>query len=203
MAMAVDGDYASVQEAIQIAQQEVKQWADDCRSNPKMAGCGSGGGFTGAIGDLYELSGTKAVINDCFGNFRAGRCVVAGAMVTPGGKGLRAGKLAIRLAKSKKAAKGGRTVIGKLDDLEELGPGEHTLLKHLPDQGSPKANWRQNASVLRREMGKGQPIRDASVDPRTGALVEYPGSFLNAERALLRDRGWTYDPKSRLWSPRR
>jgi hypothetical protein len=104
MAMAVDGDWATKSEAIQIAQQEIKQWADDCESNPKMAGCGSGGGFTGAIADLYGPSGLKAVVNDCFGNFRVGHCVVAGAMVAPVGKGIRGGKLAIRLVKGKKSA---------------------------------------------------------------------------------------------------
>ncbi len=95
----------------------------------------------------------------------------------------------------------GPTVIGKMKDIQNLGPGENTLLKHLqPDLGSPRANWARNSGVLRREMGKGRPIRDASVDA-TGKLVDYPGSFLNAERNLLRDRGWTYDPAKTLWSP--
>jgi RHS repeat-associated protein len=95
----------------------------------------------------------------------------------------------------------GRTVIGKTKDLQRLRPGDNSLLRHLPDQGSPKANWKQNASVLRREMRKGRPIRDASVDPVTGDLLEYPGSFLDAERRLLRNGGWTYDPHTRLWRP--
>jgi len=87
-----------------------------------------------------------------------------------------------------------------LKDLKKLRPGENTLLKHLPNRGSPKANWKQNAGVLRREMGKGKPIRDAGVDAK-GQLIDHPGSFLNAERNLLRSKGWTYDPKTTLWSP--
>jgi hypothetical protein len=95
----------------------------------------------------------------------------------------------------------GPTVIGKVKDLKNLRAGENTLLKHLPDRGGPKANWKQNAGVLRQERRKGRPIRDASVDPKTGELIDYPGSFLNAERNLLRQRGWTYDPGTTLWSP--
>jgi hypothetical protein len=94
-------------------------------------------------------------------------------------------------------------VIGKVADLEapgKIGPGEHTLLPRLPDRGNPKANWTQNSGVLRAEMSRGLPIRDASVDPATGALINNTG-FLRAERYLLSDRGWTYDPKSTLWNP--
>lgn len=101
-----------------------------------------------------------------------------------------------------------RTVIGKWDpatnDIKGIQPGENSLLKHLPDQGSPKLNWRQNSKVLRTEMNKGLPLRDAHVDS-AGRLL--PGSpdgvskFIDAERNLLRNRGWTYDPKTTLWSP--
>jgi len=60
------------------------------------------------------------------------------------------------------------TVIGKVKDLapENLRDGESSLLDRLPDQGNPQANWQQNSGVLRQEMGKGLPIRDASVDSR-------------------------------------
>ena len=93
-----------------------------------------------------------------------------------------------------------RTVIGKIKDLDNLAPGENTLLKHLPDQGTPRANWRQNSSVLRQEIRKGNPIRDASLNP-DGSLKNFPGSFLEAERNLLRNQGWTFDPSTGLWSP--
>lgn len=49
-------------------------------------------------------------------------------------------------------------------------------------------------------MGRGLPIRDATVDPETGELINNTG-FLRAERYTLRDRGWTYDPKLTLWLP--
>ena len=85
------------------------------------------------------------------------------------------------------------TVIGRFNkvsgEIDGIRAGENSLLKHLPNQGSPKANWAQNSGVLRQEMNKGFPIRDTAVNPRTGELVDYPGSFLNAERNLLRDRG--------------
>jgi RHS repeat-associated protein len=99
-------------------------------------------------------------------------------------------------------AKGGGTVIGKLDDIApgKLAPGETTLLKHMEgDLRSPQANWERNASVLRTEVRKGHPIRDASVDPNTGERIENTG-FLRGERNLLDNQGWTYDPKTTLWT---
>ena len=98
-------------------------------------------------------------------------------------------------------AKQERLVIGRVDDLAELGEGERVLLDAWPDQGSSKGNWKKNSGALRREMGRGQPIRDASVDPLTGKLIEHPGRFIELERELLRSRGWKYDRFSRLWKP--
>jgi RHS repeat-associated protein len=51
---------------------------------------------------------------------------------------------------------------------------------HLPNKGSPKANWKENAGRLREEMGKGEPIYDSYLNPVTGAQVP-TGGFLNAE----------------------
>jgi hypothetical protein len=102
--------------------------------------------------------------------------------------------------KDKAEAPSNKAVIGKLDDLGNLRPGESTLLKHLPDQGSPRLNWGQNSRVLRTEMGKGLPIRDASVNPATGALERNTG-FLRAERELLLNRGWRYNPATQMWHP--
>lgn len=87
-----------------------------------------------------------------------------------------------------------KTVIGRVKDLQKLGPGERHLLDRLPDLGNPKANWKQNSGVLRQEMNRGRPIRDASPGD-TG------GQFLNAERNLLQDRGWTYDSNTSHWNP--
>ncbi len=92
----------------------------------------------------------------------------------------------------------GGLAIGKMGDLnapDALNPGEYTLPgKGMPNKGSPKANWEQNASMLRFEMSKGKPIRDVSAGK--------PGSesgFLRAERNLLRDRGWTQ--RGDYWYP--
>lgn len=93
-------------------------------------------------------------------------------------------------------------VIGKVDDLGlyPLRPGERTLLNQLPNQGSPRLNYLQNDRVLRTEMGRGVPIRDVSVDPVTGALRNNTG-FLRAERNILTNHGWMFDPKSGDWYP--
>jgi RHS repeat-associated protein len=96
---------------------------------------------------------------------------------------------------SRALSPGTRTVIGRVKDLQRLPVGEQSLLDRLtPNLGSPKANWKRNAGVLRDEMRKGRPIRDAS--PNDGK-----GQFLNAERALLRDRGWRFDETTDLWMP--
>lgn len=96
---------------------------------------------------------------------------------------------------------GGTLVIGKMDDLARgVAAGERALVPRLtPDLGSPKANWKRNAGLLREEMKKGMPIRDASTNAK-GELINDTG-FLRAERNQLRDRGWTYDQRSRTWNP--
>ena len=97
-----------------------------------------------------------------------------------------------------------RVVIGKVADLkpENLMAGERTLLDQLPNLGSEDANWSQNERVLLQEMKSGNPIREATVDPNTGALSNSTG-FLARERAVLIREGWNYDPTTHLWSPGR
>lgn len=86
------------------------------------------------------------------------------------------------------------TVIGRVKDLKRLKANEQSLLKKLPDKGSPKANWKQNSGVLRQEMAKGRPIKDKSPGDKAG-------KFLNAERNLLRNHGWRFDAKTNFWLP--
>ena len=70
---------------------------------------------------------------------------------------------------------------------------------YLPNQGSQKANWAQNSSRLRQEMQSGQPIFD-SFRKADGSLKETTG-FLNAERNLLQNRGWTFNQSTGAWHP--
>ncbi len=70
---------------------------------------------------------------------------------------------------------------------------------HLPDRGSPKANWIQNASRLRAEMRKGKLIFD-SYREANGQLIPARG-FLKAERDLLQNHGWEYSPFTGAWHP--
>lgn len=168
-------------------------------------------GATPVVGDVKDwqevLTGRDYVTGERLGLGERGLTALGGGLPFIPGKWVREGWgwLSRLLRRSDdvplRVPRGQTTVIGKVKDLGNLGPGENTLLKHLPNQGSPKANWAQNSGVLRREMAKGRPIRDASVDPVTGELIDYPGSFLDAERNLLRDRGWTYEPVTNLWSP--
>ena len=91
------------------------------------------------------------------------------------------------------------TVIGKLSDLKNLQSGEKTLLSRLPKLRTDQAQWYQNSSVLREEMSKLKPIRDASTDAM-GNLINDTG-FLKAERNVLRQHGWWYDQITHMWNP--
>ncbi len=71
---------------------------------------------------------------------------------------------------------------------------------NLPNQGSAQANWIQNSSRLRAEMGKGNPIFDSFRDAATGEQISTRG-FLNAERNLLENRGWNYNPQTGAYHP--
>ncbi len=119
-------------------------------------------------------------------------------------------KVLNKVGKIKKFKRRGNAVIGKMPDLKARGAlkdGEHTLLDKLPNQGSPKANWKQNSSVLREEMRNGVPIRDASAHKPDGFPDPTPDnpsrtvgqSFLGAERNELRNKGWTFDGE--YWNP--
>jgi uncharacterized protein RhaS with RHS repeats len=97
------------------------------------------------------------------------------------------------------STRNGTLVIGKLKDLHKPGAlrsGEWLL--NWANRGSDKLNWEQNSRLLREAMRDGRSIRDASVDPVTGALIESTG-FLRAERNTLTNRGWDYNPKDRYW----
>ena len=90
---------------------------------------------------------------------------------------------------------GNRLVIGRGRDLSKPGAlqnGEKIL--KWPPTGATKTEWKKNSGLLRQEMNKGKPIRDASPG-------NDKGMYLNAERNLLRDRGWTFDSKTNYWIP--
>jgi hypothetical protein len=99
-----------------------------------------------------------------------------------------------KLAGSPLATEVAMTAIGRVKDLRNMPKGFRSLLDRLPNKGSPRANWAQNSGVLRSEMRRGEPIRDMSPGDEAGV-------FLNAERSLLRDRGWIFDGSSSNWMP--
>jgi RHS repeat-associated protein len=78
---------------------------------------------------------------------------------------------------------------------------EGDRLLTVPWKGSSKATWAENASRLRREMRSGEPIYETYVDS-AGNQIRTEG-FLNAERNLLSNHGWEYDPGTRAWTPPR
>ena len=93
-------------------------------------------------------------------------------------------------------------VIGKMADLNKPGalkPGERQL--DLPDMGNPKDNWAQNSSRLREAMAEDKPIRDASAEPLVNGKPGNNSGFLRAERNLLENHGWKYDPGTQTWNP--
>jgi len=94
--------------------------------------------------------------------------------------------------------KGRTPVIGRMNDMQNVGSNEYRVADLLPDQGSPQANWQQNSSVLRSIMYEGNPIRDASLfnsslDPQLGVVgTQNASTFLHMERSLLYEHGWRY-----------
>jgi hypothetical protein len=107
-----------------------------------------------------------------------------------------------------------RLVIGQMKDLKrDLQPGEYTLLPWLKGKlDSPRAYWQRNASVLRASLRFGvTAVRDASpayVRPQhllRNGPVSIDGekaffNFLDAERRLLENLGWTYDASTGEYS---
>jgi hypothetical protein len=69
----------------------------------------------------------------------------------------------------------------------------------VPWKGHAKLTWAENSSRLRSEMSLGQPIHETYVTG-DGSLIPTKG-FLNAERNLLQEHGWTYHPDTRSWWP--
>jgi RHS repeat-associated protein len=86
--------------------------------------------------------------------------------------------------------------IGRLEDLKGI-PRSQTLLDELPNLGSPKANYYQNMSVLRKTLRDGYTIKDASwfrPNSELAPTLLNPNrtvgqTFLGAERNLLNNRG--------------
>ncbi|SBT06123.1 hypothetical protein ACCAA_30059 [Candidatus Accumulibacter aalborgensis] len=60
--------------------------------------------------------------------------------------------------------------------------------------GWRESSWAQNAGVLRQEMGRALPIRD-------GSALDTTRQFLNTERNLFVDRGWTFYRVTNYWWP--
>jgi hypothetical protein len=140
--------------------------------------------------DLYRLAKDNVAGNcDNLGtNLGALGADVAGALI-PFATGLGA------------STRNGTLVIGKLQDLSKpdaLRAGERVL--NWANLTTEKQNWEQNSRLLREAMREGRPIRDASVNPMTGALSNNTG-FLRAERNTLDNRGWEYNSKDRYWHP--
>lgn len=83
-----------------------------------------------------------------------------------------------------------------MDDLKGI-PRSQTLLDQLPNLGSPKANYYQNMSVLRKALRDGYTIQDASwfrPNSQLAPTLLNPNrtvgqTFLGAERNLLNNRG--------------
>jgi len=140
--------------------------------------------------DIASYAYNKVQGCDTSGDIASLKANTLGLLI-PGATGL---GLGVRVTGTGKIAKGETAVIGRIKDLQNLKNGDRSLLDRLQNQGSPRSNWRQNSTVLRQEMAKRQPIRDASPN-------DMKGQFLNAERNLLEGRGWTFDSNTNYWMP--
>ena len=70
---------------------------------------------------------------------------------------------------------------------------------HLPNKGTPKLNWKQNSGLLRQEMRYGRPIFDSYL--KSNGSLRSTSGFLNAERHLLKSRGWVFNRGMGAWVP--
>ena len=89
----------------------------------------------------------------------------------------------------------GGLVIGRGADLRRpfaLAPNEFRL--SWPATATTRSEWKINSGLLRTEMGKGIPIRDASPG-------NVGGMYLKAECNLLESRGWNYNSSTGYWNP--
>lgn len=101
------------------------------------------------------------------------------------------------------AAKSGAKVkyIGRMEDMKGI-PREQTLLDDLPDLGSPRANYYQNSSVLRKAVRDGYEIRDASAFRPNSELAPtllrpdriVGQTFLGAERLIIDNKDFVPGP---------
>lgn len=103
---------------------------------------------------------------------------------------------------AKGAEKGGLNLFkwGKDTTTKVDGWKEGDFMLHLPNKGSPKANWAQNSGRLREEIGRDKPIYDSYRNPVSRERIPTDG-FLRAERNLLESRGWQYNPSTDAYHP--
>ncbi len=117
-------------------------------------------------------------------------------------KASRYGYLAYKAQKAAKAGtQGGLNLFkwGKPSTSTAKGWRTGDYMLHLPNKGTPKLNWKANYGALRREMRYGKPIFDSYLKPN-GTLRATDG-FLNAERYILKSRGWTFNKSIGAWVP--
>jgi len=88
---------------------------------------------------------------------------------------------------------------GSKEAITETGWRNGDRFLNMYDQGSPKLNWKQNSAFLRRAMRDRNPIFDSYRLPN-GNLIPTKG-FLNAERNMLRNGDWIYNPNKGAWFP--
>ncbi|MFN2466334.1 MAG: hypothetical protein ABR598_08745, partial [Candidatus Dormibacteria bacterium] len=185
--------------------------AGDCANGRSACGDKVGGMATAIGHDPGRFAGSLIDYED-FSHGRIARGVghllpsIALALATgSAGNALAKGGEAMGVAAEAETGALDRVVIGKLDDIrspQQLISNERTLLPQLPDLPPGPGRWAQNERVLLNEMGSGNAIRDASVDPFAGELMDNTG-YLARERGVLRREGWNYDPESNLWGPGR
>jgi RHS repeat-associated protein len=90
---------------------------------------------------------------------------------------------------------GGGLVIGRGAELNRpFTLAENEFRLSWPATSTTRSEWKINSGLLRQEMGKGIPIRDASPG-------DVGGMYLNAERSLLESRGWQYNSATGYWHP--
>ncbi|MBX3173812.1 MAG: RHS repeat-associated core domain-containing protein [Gemmatimonadaceae bacterium] len=161
------------------------------------------GAGAGAVGGALESIALQMLLNGCIDWSQVAIDATIGAAGGAAASALKIWNGVRRAAQSASGAeRGGLNLYKYLDPTSTKASGwkEGDRFLNLPDRGSYKANWKQNASRLREEMRSGNPIFDSYRDAR-GELIPTKG-FLNAERQLLENQGWRYSSSTGAWHPR-
>lgn len=152
---------------------------------------------------IFSIIDAAITANDTYNAYQEGGMAAAGGefAFAMGVSRVPGGKLVSKYGKASKGGlnlfKWGHESMKNTQNFKKSGD----YFLYLPNKGSPKANWKQNSGFLRQEMKKGNAIFDSYRDASGNLIRDNKNTFIEAERNLLKSRGWTYSKGTGAWHP--